>query len=791
MYPLSPAQNANLNRSPSPRRYDDYEVRKYAMTATDNADEDGDTMSSPLISNTSALTTGTSKSEQENTRSGSSQSNVSGGNITNTNNKNLVGYRSLSPAKRRHSRVISGTEPSPLKLLSRKRSSEEALAEEAEGSMGPPPARNPRKISASPEKRFPVRIGGEEDREEGSVYSQRRMMHERQVSLEDAMRKNGGLRHAIDIFEDEEGEEQDEKQEEGAAEDGKEEERPATATSGAEDASMMGGCGADDTMASTFSTFSAVPTLATFANLRREQQSPAKLAGLAGVTGSSSSRPSTRDESGGNTTNLLMDFTESLRHPRRSPEKRAGLPSSMTAPNLNNPAATPSKAATTLIDFDIPPLPTPRSVPSISSREVESLKSGFLSEISSLKASLSGKEAEVQSLKTAVGDAEKRVGESMEQLREESALREQMGAEKEDWERRGREMESVLRKLRDEMVNGQREREEAERKLEESEKRREAAEILHQEAESKIAGLRAGKDTAESSATKSLSPQQNNKEVELAVERVARELHALYKGKHETKVTALKKSYEARWEKKVKALESRVAEVEDENATLRAGQNSDDTVLMAQQANAEADKEQASRDRVAIRELHASVQRLEAEVASVQGDNANLRGELERERVEKGELVQLAEEMMSMQSFVGKAPGGSEKRPAMPQEHTQRPVMPQEHAQRPVMPQEHMQRPTMPPEHTQQYSQPSQQQSNVTKTPGKRPLSLQTTTPGRRTSLDNRRGSLGKASGLRAPGSAYRGGSGGNSLAGAPTPRIPGRSGIMSSIEKMGMGSRR
>ena len=51
-------------------------------------------------------------------------------------------------------------------------------------------------------------------------------------------------------------------------------------------------------------------------------------------------------------------------------------------------------------------------MPSITPRELESLKSNFLSEISSLKASLSGKEAEVQSLKTAVGDAEKRVSYS-------------------------------------------------------------------------------------------------------------------------------------------------------------------------------------------------------------------------------------------------------------------------------------------------------------------------------------------------------------------------------------------
>ncbi|KAM3445985.1 hypothetical protein MY3296_010105 [Beauveria thailandica] len=689
MFPLSPACDAALNSSPSPRRFDDdYDVRKYTVSCTsaNSNDEDGDNnaMSSPLISNTSTMTTATQRSQQEH---GSGPS--------------------LSPGhRRRHSRVISGTELSPLKILSRKRSSEEQhLAGEG---MGPPPARNARKIS-SPEKRFPVKVGGD-----GGAA-----VRERQVSLDEVMRTNGGgLRHAIDIFEDDE----DKSTNSGHGDDG--------------------GFNPDESGVSTFSTFSAVPTLTSYANWRA-QQSPAKLATLSGV---SSSRSSTRDE-GGNTTNLLMDFTDSLRHPRRSPEKK--LPSSSTLPNLTT--ATPSRAGvtTTLIDFDIPPLPTPRSVPTISSRELESLKSGFLSEISSLKASLSGKEAEVRALKTAVGDAETRVGESLEKLREEAALREQAVAEKDDWARRGGEMESLMRKLKDELLQGQRDREEAERRLEESDKRREAAEMLHQEAESRIAGLRAGRETEDGKRAASSSPQQTNKEVEMAVERVARELHSLYKGKHETKVMALKKSYEARWEKKVKELERRVHELREENASLKTA-DPDDTmaVIAAAQAHAETDKKQASRDRATMRELHATVQRLEAEVQSVQADNGNLRGLLEQERVEKGELVQLAEEMMSMQSFVG---GGGSKTPASRQ------------------------------------GIPESGLTAATKSPGKRPTSMYTmATTTTTTTATPGRLSVGKASGLRAPGSAYRGGSTAGAAGGGGLRMMPGRSGILSGIEKMG-----
>ena len=57
------------------------------------------------------------------------------------------------------------------------------------------------------------------------------------------------------------------------------------------------------------------------------------------------------------------------------------------------------------------------------------------------------------------------------------------------------------------------------------------------------------------------------------MERVARELHGLYKSKHETKVAALKKSYEARWEKKIRELETRVEELGEDNERLRIGRD--------------------------------------------------------------------------------------------------------------------------------------------------------------------------------------------------------------------------
>ncbi|KAF5006359.1 hypothetical protein FDECE_7262, partial [Fusarium decemcellulare] len=548
--PLSPTQESTLNiQTPATaRRYDSYEVRAVSVTSeTHNEPSQG---SSPFLS----AVNDTTLSDQEN----------------------------VSPSKSRHSRVLSGATLSPLKILTDQREVRDARPIERLA----PNARSPRKVS--PEKRFPVKVSNPIDAP--------RSTHERTMSLEDAVRQNEGLKRAIEIFEDEQ----------SVLENDEDEMDVTTGTINVTPPAQMDvdeSICPDDTMASTFSTFSAVPNLTMFAKLG---QSPTKFSDVGDLTPRASKRadpspsrtprPMSMQDSG-NTTNLL-DFTEHLRFPQKTPSK-GSLSPSRTAPNM---AATPSRQFTNLIDFDIPPMPTPRSVPSITPRELESLKSNFLSEISSLKASLSGKEAEVQSLKAAVGDAEKRVGESLEQLREERGLKEQLAVEKEGWENRGREMETVLRKVKDEIVISQREREELEQKLEESEKRREAAEMMHQEAESKMAGMRAGKDVDKSSPEKPKSPGSSNHEVEIAVERVARELHALYKSKHESKVTALKKSYESRWEKRVRELEDKIEELGEDNERLRVGRDATMTKVEPDSAETEERKAQAVRDSAAIKE---------------------------------------------------------------------------------------------------------------------------------------------------------------------------------------------
>ena len=666
-----------------------------------------------------------------------------------------------SPIDREHN--------SPLKML-KSRTSPTSLSRSPRKDQSP--TRSPRKLS-QPEKRFPVKPSSPI---KAIVSPEKRpVVMERTLDIDDMLRDNEGLTKAIEILEDGDSDEYQTS-----------DDTMLTTVGGgrgqSEETSM------DDTMVSTFSEFSAVPDMTMFNKIGH---SPTKFAELGPTprrtqmnTPATLRRPATHDRTPsptprghrygrskdeGNTTNLILDFTEQFngfsgraqamsptRQGRQSPLKNSTVPDSSWA---STPSVTRHNMSN-LLDFDIPPAPTPRSMPSITPRELESLKSNFLSEISSLKASLSGKEAEVQSLKTAVGDAEKRVGESMEQIREERNLKEQLAADKEDWEKRGREMEAVLRNVKEEIVHGERERDELEGRLEECERRREAAEIMAQEAESKMAGMKAGKvpSGSENSDSKSGECGCGGRAVEIAVEKVSRELHTLYKEKHETKVSALKKSYERRWDKKITELEHQVEDLSKENEELKLGR--DTTMTKVEPRSSEEitqDLEKAAARDAKTAELEASLEGLAQEIKSVKHDNNDLRQLLDEERVEKSKLVQAVDEMIPLVAAFDDMLANMDSVPANLPDTASTPAPPT----------------------------PSQKHSNV----------------------ENLRGSISRASGLRAPtGIAKpgesrigRGGFGAPAPAGGSRERSgsaqgvnrPGsgmgyRSGIMSSIEKMG-----
>lgn len=714
----SPAKNANLQ---------DYEV---TMRSADS-DSEGPP-SSPFVSHVSD--------------SSDDRENISPSKLNRLSAKSPIERGSASPLKMLKSRA---SPPSSSQSLRREQS----------------PIKSSRKLS-SPEKRFPVKPSS--PAKVGSP-EKRPVVMEHTLNIEDVLRDNEGLTKAIEILEDGDSD----SNEDHVSDNTLTSMRPGTASN--EEVNM------DDTMVSTFSAFSAVPDMTMFAKIGH---SPTKFVG-AGPTprrtlmdtpatlrrpvDDQSPSPTPRghrrgmSKDDGGTTNLILDFTEQFngfsgrqqnqsptRQARQSPLKNSTMPDMLWAstPSINR------NNMSNLLDFDIPPAPTPRSMPSITPRELESLKSNFLSEISSLKASLSGKEAEVSSLKTAVGDAEKRVGETMEQVREERNLKEQLAAEKEEWDKRGREMEAVLRNVKEEIVHGEREQDELEGRLEESERRREAAEIMAQEAESKMAGMKAGKQphTSDHGDAKAGECGCGGRAVEIAVEKVSRELHTLYKEKHETKVSALKKSYERRWDKKITELEHQVEDLTKENEELRRDMT---MTKMEPKHSLEAteDLEKAAARDARAKELEAELEGLSEVVKSVKNDNADLRKLLDEERVEKGKLVQAVDEMIPLVAAFDDMLANMDAAPAISPTKTPAPS--------------------------------SQQQSNV----------------------ENLRGSISRTSGLRAPASLSkpaagesrigRGGFGapargssrersGSAQGGRPGSGMGYRSGIMTSIEKMG-----
>ncbi|ORY14788.1 hypothetical protein BCR34DRAFT_623181 [Clohesyomyces aquaticus] len=398
------------------------------------------------------------------------------------------------------------------------------------------------------------------------------------------------------------------------------------------------------------------------------------------------------------TTNLLLDFTaqfEAFSSSRYSPTRgRASPVKSGTEPNLlsyiqnqRSPAkgssfvpATPARDRNmiNLLDFELPPAPTPRSVPTVTIREMESLKSTFQSQISSLTASLSGKEAEVESLVKAVSNAERRVGEAQEQVRDERSAREHAEAQMTDWKKKGEEVQNLLQDVQSELARNDAERENLIARIAEAEKRAD-------EAESRAADLETRAISAESKNVdmttfigdddrKMYSEAECSAAIAEKVNEVARDLHSAYKAKHEKKIKALKENYQKKSDEKVKDL--RVQIIRHERTIEELEKKRDDTfskvlpkhLTVPGGASGTCEKcggSSSSSPRKAagtspedlkrleaqqseIENLKAKVAGLQSELSSIRKSHDNLFQELEAERVEKGELVAAAEQMLAM-----------------------------------------------------------------------------------------------------------------------------------------------
>jgi peptidoglycan hydrolase CwlO-like protein len=321
-----------------------------------------------------------------------------------------------------------------------------------------------------------------------------------------------------------------------------------------------------------------------------------------------------------------------------------------------------------LLDFELPPPPTPRSLPTVTIRELESLKSSFQSQISSLTASLSGREAEVDSLAKAVSDAERRVGEAQETVREERSAREYAEAQMIDWKKKGEEVQTLLQDVQAEMARNDNEREQLLQRLAESERRADDAEARSSDLETKI--IEAESKNVDMSTFIHNDDGQENKKIYSELEcqtaiaekvnEVARDLHTAYKAKHEKKIKALKDNYQKKADERCKELKVQIGRLGRQ--VQEAERKQDDTFSdvvpggcakcagegSSNSVSNTGDLQKLESQRAEIENLKAKLAGLQSELQSLRQSNESLMVDLEAERVEKGELVAAAEQMLSM-----------------------------------------------------------------------------------------------------------------------------------------------
>jgi hypothetical protein len=240
-------------------------------------------------------------------------------------------------------------------------------------------------------------------------------------------------------------------------------------------------------------------------------------------------------------------------------------------------------------------------------------------------------------------------------LREEKSKREWAEQEKTGWEKRGQEVENVLKSVKEEIYNSEAEKEDLHRKIEDQERRVEEAEARAAKAEERYADAlvargSAGEGGDDGSATEEQVQRLVAAQIDSKIEAVSRELHSVYKEKHERKVATLKKSYEARNAQKCADLQARLETLEKQNDDLIAAKDSTFSgELSHEHRDAEAEL------KAQLEEQRAHLARLESEMDASRQQQEQLMHELEQERIEKGDLVAAVDEMLLLQSDQGPA----------------------------------------------------------------------------------------------------------------------------------------
>jgi chromosome segregation ATPase len=318
-----------------------------------------------------------------------------------------------------------------------------------------------------------------------------------------------------------------------------------------------------------------------------------------------------------------------------------------------------------LLDFELPPPPTPRSLPTVTIRELESVKSQFQSQVSSLTASLSGKEAEIDALSKAIADAERRVGEAQETVRDERSAREYAEAQMVDWKSKGEEVTKLLQEVQAEITRNDADREELLARLAEAEKRAEDAENRSSDLETKVIEAESKNvdmttfihDDEGAENKKIYSELECQAAIAEKVNEVARDLHTAYKAKHEKKIKALKDNYQKKADERCKELKAHIirlerqvedAEKKRDNTFSRITPGASYDESPAKPTRNAEDAQKLEAQRAELENLKAKLAGLQSEIHSLRTSHDRLVEDLEAERIEKGELVAAAEQMLSM-----------------------------------------------------------------------------------------------------------------------------------------------
>ncbi|KAF3926842.1 hypothetical protein ABW20_dc0102564 [Dactylellina cionopaga] len=425
----------------------------------------------------------------------------------------------------------------------------------------------------------------------------------------------------------------------------------------------------------------------------RANGQPSRLAHLSQYSKSPESTPGSNER----TQNLLLDFTAQFNsiksHPPPQTPTRSRRRSQSASPTKKHrdgtesaskrplPAPTPMERRF-LLDFDIPPPPTPRSIPSITPKEVENIKAQFLAQLAQLKAELAGKDAQIQTLKDSVSDAERRASNGIVELRQVREEMEDMSARSLLIESKLTEAGHMVHEMQSQIQEGNNLLDEARNerdsyKKEIDELRRENGQVSDALLKTKQELASAKKNLiveqqkrssapnspakgqgsnaldVEAAVEKAVAAANATKDMEIsqAVEKVAKELHTLYKSKHEQKVGALKQSYTKRWEKRVSDLEAKNSDLSNANNELA------NKIMRIEEENEEhlnlSGPVISSRD---LEDQNVEIEKLESKIAKTEEQIKILQEELALERQEKGELVLAVDELLAL----GGAPGVGE-----------------------------------------------------------------------------------------------------------------------------------